>query len=189
LAALSFTIGGLCGVGAGAWRWRNPYLDYYPDVRGAYVLNQIRDSGPVDTLILGDSILESTLLDDVCGKTFNASVGAAQEPKAAEIAAVALPRLKPKTIVVEIGTNTIANGEEQLFYRRYPALLRQLAGRRLILVGTPRSATVTAYIERTAQEIGAAFIPPVTGNLTKEGVHPTPEGSEVYRRLIAEACS
>lgn len=183
------SLGVLVGVAAGAYRWRDPTLTHYPTIRAAYVHNLIAQSGPVDTLILGDSISESTLLDGVCGKTFNASVGAARVPTAYQLGRFAVPRLRPKLVVVEIGTNYFAAGDDAQFYRDYPILLRQLAGHRLILVGTPRSVKATAWIERTAQALGAQFVPPVTGRLTFEGVHPTPEGGRVYRQRLANACA
>lgn len=181
------TLGLGMGASLGAYRWRDPTLSHYATVRARYVKNLIAQSQPVDTLVLGDSISESTLLDGVCGKTFNAAVGGSRIGLDLELARFAIPRLKPRTIIVAIGTTHFANGEDPAFEREYSAFVRQLPARK-ILVGTPRSQMATAFIERTAQEIGATFVMPVTGKLTFEGVHPTPEGAVVYRSRLAAAC-
>ena len=184
-----FIVGTLSGLIFGYSHWRNPDLVEYPEVRAHFLENLIRQTGPVDTLVLGDSIVESTDLSDVCGKTFNAGVGSSMADTASHLAMIALPLLKPKTVVVNVGRNSISRGYSlKQMEAGYLRLVHQLRGYRLILVGIPESPAGTAFIKRTAAQIGAAFVEPVPPDLTFEGIHPTPQGAKLLRLRIAAAC-
>ena len=183
-----FLAGAAAGLGFGVFHWRSAIDAYYPATRAAYVRNQIAQAGPVDTLVIGDSISKSTFLYGVCGRTFNASVGGSTVPVELALARFAIPKLKPKTIIVETGRNYFHHGDNPAFEPDFHELLSALHGHKLILVGIPLAPKETEFVRRTAQAVGAEFVMPATGNLTIEGVHPTPKGALVYRQRIAAAC-
>jgi hypothetical protein len=182
---------GAMGYKAGAYQRHHPTTKLYTQVRGNFVRTALENAEPVDTLVLGDSILEMTPLFDVCGRTFNASVAGARIENVAALAPFAIQRTRPKVIVVEVGANHFFTDADLAgFERQYAALLRSLPGRK-ILVGVPNSAEASGFVRAAASEIGAAYVEPVTpGKLTRNGgVHPTPIGADVYRQRIRLACS
>lgn len=183
----ALVLGLVLGVGAGAYRWRTPP---YPKVRAGFVRTQLAIAQPAETLVLGDSISESTWLENVCGSTVNASIGGASVQTIAEVAPFALRRIRPRIVVLEIGTNHFWRDKTPTaaFKSDYVSLVRSLPGKR-ILVGIPNSAEGNAFVEQVARLTGSAFVPPVTGPLTIDGAHPTPEGALTYRGRIAAACS
>jgi len=185
----AFGLGACAGLAFGVVHWRRALATEYKQTRALYVERLAEQSGPIDTLVLGDSIAETTLLDGACGRTFNAGVGNARAQVAEEIARIAIPRLHPKSIVVEIGTNYFVYGDNPEFETDYRELISEMPhDAKLVLVGTPRSETANAFIRQTAQRIGARYVAPITGDLTIEGVHPTRRGAEELRRRIEGAC-
>ena len=180
-------VGCQLGLGIGAYEWRRPRI--YTQVRAGFVRQALSVAEPVDTLVLGDSISELAWLEDVCGKTFNASVAGAKIDDVASLAPVAIQRSRPKVIVLEIGTNHFwVDPNLSDFKRKYLALVKSLPGRK-ILVGIPNNSAADSFVRSVANQIHAAYVEPVTGNLTRAGtVHPMREGAVVYRRRIQQAC-
>ena len=172
---------------ANEWR-RDMSGRSYTQTRAKYVRAALSNAPPVDTLVLGDSISEMTWLTGVCGKTFNAAVAGARIGDVAALAPYAIERTRPKVIVLEVGTNhfhTDPNPSD--FQQQYLALLNSLPGRK-ILVGVPNSRAASNFVRRVASQIDAAYVEPVTGQLTSGGTHPTPEGASVYRQRVQRAC-
>lgn len=186
VALVSFVL----GLGVGYWRWHPAIQPSYAETRGGFVRLLAHQRGDVDTLIIGDSVTEETWLDDVCGSTFNAGVGMFRLSDAAKMAAYAVPRTHPKTVVLAIGTNDFWHKTTPLsdFERRYSELLDSLAGKHLILVGANTSAEASAFIRQEARRRGAVYIPPVPTSLTTDGVHLTAAGARLYRRQIQQHC-
>jgi hypothetical protein len=163
----------------------------YTQTRTKFVRTALSNAEPVNTLVLGDSISESTWLYDVCGKTFNASVAGAKVADVASLAPLAIQRTRPKVIVLEIGANNMRADPSPSddFKRQYLALVRSLPGRK-ILVGVPNSPAASSFVRGIAGHINATYVEPVTGVLTRgSGVHPTREGAAVYRQRIQQACA
>lgn len=183
LALAAFAV----GLGVGAYKWR--HASAYTQVRAGFVRDALSIAEPVDTLVLGDSISELTWLDGVCGKTFNAAVAGAKIGDVASLAPLAIERTRPKAIVLEVGTNHFwVDPNLSEFKRQYLALVKSLPGRK-ILVGIPNSPAADSFVRGLAKHIHAAYVEPVTGDLTRAGTaHPTREGATVYRQRIQEAC-
>jgi hypothetical protein len=163
----------------------------YTQTRAKFVRTALSNAEPVNTLVLGDSISESTWLYDVCGKTFNASVAGAKIADVASLAPIAVQRTRPNVIVLEVGTNNLRADPRPSddFKRQYLALVGSLPGRK-ILVGFPNSPAGSSFVRRVAGHIDATYVEPVTGKLTHgSGVHPTREGAMVYRQRIQQACA
>ena len=172
---------------ANEWR-RDMSEKAYTQTRAKIVRAALANAQPVDTLVLGDSISEMTFLAGVCGKTFNAAVAGARVGDVASLAPYAIERTRPKTIVLEVGTNhfyTDPNLPD--FERQYVALVDSLPGRK-ILVGVPNSPAASSFVRSVASQVHATYVEPVTGNLTSGGAHPTPEGAVLYRHRIHQAC-
>ena len=176
------------GIGVGAYKWRHPRV--YTQVRGGFVRDALSIAGPADTLVLGDSISELTWLDGVCGKTFNAAVAGAHISDVASLAPFAIERTRPKTIVLEVGTNHFwVDPNLSEFKRQYLALVKSLPGRK-ILVGIPNSSAADSFVRRLAKDMHAVYVEPVRANLTRAGTaHPTREGAIVYRQRVQRACA
>ena len=178
------------GLSLGAHNWRHGSGPRYAQARTTHVLAALSLADPVDTLVLGDSISESTWLDGVCGKTFNASVAGAKIADVAALAPIAIQQTRPKVVVLEVGTNNMWTDPKPSddFKQQYFALLRSLPGEK-ILVGVPNSPAASRFVRSVASSIDAAYVQPVTGELTRDGgVHPNREGAAVYRQRIQEAC-
>jgi hypothetical protein len=161
----------------------------YTQARTRFVHRALSNAGPVDTLVLGDSISESTWLYDVCGKTFNASVAGAKIGNVASLAPIAIQRTRPKVIVLEVGANHFHTDARLTrdFKHQYVALIRSLPARK-ILVGVPNSPAASSFVRSLASHIDAAYVEPATGKLTRGGVHPTRDGAAVYRQRLEKAC-
>jgi hypothetical protein len=171
------------GVGAGALRWRHEYPPPYNETRSGFVRTALGVAGPVDTLILGDSVGESLWLD--CGRAFNASVGRSTVSDVAALAPLAL-RVKPKTTILIVGANDNWEEFSPQFERDYSALVRSLPGK-LILVGVPNNARADAVVRSISRRSAeAAYIQPAMQ--TSDGVHPTVEGATKLRGRIEQAC-
>ena len=170
--------------------WREDLsIKEYAHTRAKFVRAELSNAEPANTLVLGDSISEMTSLDGVCGKTFNASVAGARIGDVLALAPYAIQRIRPKLIVLEVGTNHFhTNPNLSDFKRQYAALVQSLPGEK-ILVGIPNSPAASNFVRGIASRIGAAYLEPVTGHLTNGGAHPTPEGSAVYRQRIQRACA
>ena len=185
----AFLMGASAGLGFGVVHWRRAIDAVYPITRALYLHRQIMEAGPIDTLVIGDSISESTYLANFCGKTFNASVGGATVPIQLPLAKLGVARLKPSTVVIQTGRNYFHAGPNPQFEPDFRALLAAVRGRKLILVGIPLAPEETEFVRREAQRSGAKFVTPVTGSLTFDGVHPTPQGGLIYRHRLEEACA
>jgi hypothetical protein len=161
----------------------------YTQSRTTFVRMALSNAEPVDMLVLGDSISEMAWLDDVCGKTLNASVAGAKVGDIAALAPYAIQRTQPKVIVLEVGANHFhSHPDLPDFQLQYAALVQSLPGRK-ILVGVPNSADASSFVRSVARESDAAYFEPVTGKLTRGGVHPTRAGAAVYRQRLQQACT
>jgi hypothetical protein len=182
-----------CALGVDEYNeWRHGEMSEkaYTQTRAQFLRKVLSNADPVDTLVLGDSISEMTWLVGVCGKTYNASMAGAMIGDVASLAPVAIERTRPKVIVLEVGTNNLWADPTptDAFKRQYLELLHSLPGRK-ILVGIPNSPTASDFVRDVARQDHAAYVEPVTGDLTQGGgVHPTAEGAEVYRQRIHQAC-
>lgn len=172
--------------------WRHGEMSElaYTHTRGNFIRKVLSNAGQVDTLVLGDSISEMTWLNDVCGETFNASAAGATIGDVASLAPLAIERIRPKVIVLEVGTNNLWSDPTPTdeFKRQYLELLHSLPGRK-ILVGIPNSPAASDFVRSMARQGHTEYVEPVTGDLTQGGgVHPTAEGAAVYRQRIRQAC-
>ena len=157
----------------------------YESQREKFVLVQAAVEGPVDTLVLGDSITESNDLDGLCGTTFAAGIGGAKIADIRRVAPTLIHLTHPKRIVLAIGTND-AWGESKSFRSDYDELLSSLPMKPSILVGIHNGDN--AFIAAQARKIGAAYVPPIPANMTWDSYHPTPDGARLWRSNVARAC-
>lgn len=155
-----FGLGGAFGLAAGFALWKMNRGPSYHEVRGGYVQLQATLAGQQDTVVLGDSVIESTWFQNACGRTFNAGVGGATVEEVHEIARAILPKLQPSTVIVSVGANHFWNGDDELadFEKRYRDLVEDLPKERLVLVGVPNSNAANLQVQRIAREIEAAFL-------------------------------
>jgi lysophospholipase L1-like esterase len=179
------------GAGVGYSRWHRPPPPTYAETRAGFVRLNADLAPPVDFVALGDSITESVYFGQICGTWFNAGVGGAKVDDIAGIARYVLPKLKPKTILVAVGTNDfMAGGTLPDFERGYLALLAALPPAKVILMGVPNSAAASAFVRSQAATRGFRYVKPITGAgfTIADGVHLTDAGARLYRDRVKVAC-
>lgn len=174
------------GIGIGYFRSGGP-----PGEAQSRVVRQlIENADGVDTLAVGDSITEQTWLGNVCGITFNAAQSGFKVTDVREVLGFALPRLKPRTVIVAVGANHFrTDGDVGHFRKQYDQLLGELPRVRIILVGVPNNEDGNRVVQQAARRIGAAYVPPMTGADTTDGVHLTSQGARSYRQRLERACA
>lgn len=176
-------------AGAGLFELRDYDPPPYADNRAPFVIQLAEQFGQADTLILGDSLVEQTNFAQVCGATFNAGIGGAR----VQDVRAALPQLlsatQPRRVVVAVGANHFAAGEEfGTFRHQYPLLLDELGAQELVLVGVPNSSEASHFVRETARARGLNYLPPITAPVKSDGLHHTVEGSLAFRDLVASSC-
>ncbi|MBL8649776.1 MAG: hypothetical protein JNL35_05160 [Sphingopyxis sp.] len=110
---LFFIIGGIAGavtgLGAGYWRWHEPF-DPYARQRWA-IVNAADDAATGGALLIGDSIVQRLVMTDLCGlPVFNAGMAGARSDQIAPLAKPLVEKLKPRIIVLSAGTNDRQQG-------------------------------------------------------------------------------
>ncbi|HEX8418538.1 MAG TPA: SGNH/GDSL hydrolase family protein [Sphingomonas sp.] len=168
--------------------WKPSAIESYVFSRSKNLLSQAQATGKVDTLVIGDSIVEGNSLTDLCGVTFGAGVGGGNVADLTKIAPDLIAATRPDRIVVALGTNDVLQrkAEGQAFEQRYLALLASLPVKPFALVGVLNGPN--DFIQRTASAIGAAYVTPLPANLLKDGIHPNLAGLKVWRDQVARAC-
>ncbi|ANU07148.1 SGNH/GDSL hydrolase family protein [Paraurantiacibacter namhicola] len=186
LYALAGSAALLTGLLIGDLRGESPP---YASARTPFVKVLAQQYGPADTLVLGDSLVEQTYLAGACGRTFNAGIGGARTQQAMQALPGLLEATQPRTVVIAIGANHFAAGDEMEDFRRlYPQLVSMAGGYDLILVGVANSPAASAFVAQTAKERGARYVQAVTGPTGPDGLHYTATGSKRLREAIAGAC-
>jgi hypothetical protein len=186
-AAISFII--TSGAAIGYMRWGQPTeMQTYVHYRSINLVSQAEAFGKVDTLVLGDSIVEGNALDGLCGRTFAAGVGGGGVEDLNRIVPALLAATTPHSIVVALGTNDVLEhkGEGQPFRDRYAHLISTLPVKPFALVGIAQGQN--EFIRHVAYKIGAVFIPPIAPALTKDGIHPTRPGLKLWRERVSAVC-
>ena len=162
---------------------------HYSKSRATFVTHLAEQFGQADTLVVGDSLVEQANLDGACGRTFNGGIGGARIQDLQTFLPVLIAATDPERVVIAIGTNHFAAGDEiEDFRQLFPLLVAGVSGRDLVLVGVPNSAEANQIVSNVAAAAGAAYVPPVTGPLQADGVHHTVEGSRLYREAISKGC-
>lgn len=183
---LAFAIGALVGYAYARWTIYIP--PPYSQVRSGFVMQEAAQFGDADTLIIGDSLIEQAYLSGACGRTFVAGVGAARIEDIADLAPAIVESTTPELIVLAIGANHFTLRDEiGSFARDYPALVNTLP-KPLVLVGVVNSEAGNAVVERTAENTGSIFVPPIMGPMQADGLHHTSIGSLRLRKAIENAC-
>ncbi len=166
-----------------------------PETRESYIaeretnmLARAAQTGKVDTIVLGDSIAEMNKLDDLCGATFNAGVGAAAIEDLRRFAPAVVRMTRPSHIVLAVGTNDVLLGGAHVarFRADYAALVDSLPVAPFALVGVDRGDN--QFIKSEADRIGATYVPPIAGSMTYDGIHPTAAGLKLWRERVGAAC-
>jgi lysophospholipase L1-like esterase len=152
------------------------------------MLARLRQTGKVETVVLGDSIAEMNDLDRLCGTTFNAGVAGAAIEDLPRFAPTVLRATRPTKIVLAVGTNDVLLGGPYItrFRADYVALVNGLPVRPFALVGVDRGDN--QFIAAEAQRIGAVYVPPLARSMTYDGVHPNPAGLKLWRARVAATC-
>ncbi|WP_157217793.1 SGNH/GDSL hydrolase family protein [Flavisphingomonas formosensis] len=147
---------------------------------------------PQNFVALGDSIVESVYLSDVCGTSFNAGIGGGKIGDVQFLAESILKRLRPHMILVAVGTNDVwAGAGIAEFRQKYSELLNHLPVAKTMLMGVPNSAAASATIRDLAVAHSFTYVAPVTGpGLTvDDGAHLKSLGAIVFRNRIERACN
>lgn len=188
-AVALLVVGILLGLTFGYDRWSVQQPTYH-DSRAGYIQLNASVAGRQDTVVLGDSVIESTWTEGACGRTFNAGMAGAKVHDVHRLARKILPDLKPSTIIVSVGANHFWNGDRELpaFRTQYRDLIADLPQARLVLLGVPNSSAASADVRQFAREKGALFVPPVRGSLP-DGVHLTPSDALRLRERLRQACA
>ncbi|RDC59695.1 hypothetical protein HME9302_00887 [Alteripontixanthobacter maritimus] len=177
-------------AGAGLFQLNDYDPPAYPDSRTPFVVNLAQQFGKADTLVLGDSLIEQTNMDGACGTTFNGGIGGARLQHAIKAAPELIQATDPDTIVIALGANHFAAGNEIGDFRRlYPQLLELAGERELVLVGVPNSDVASRNVAALARKTGATYVPAIKGPTGPDGLHHNAEGSRAYREAISQGCA
>lgn len=161
----------------------------YSEQRRVFVTHLARQNGPADTLIIGDSIVEQTDWSGVCGTIFAAGVGGARFRDIDPVLDSWLEEIKPKRIVLIIGQNYFANGDEyDAFRKAYGEILNRLEPYEVVLVGLTNSARGTRFLRKVAASNGLNFVEMPEGHRWPDGIHLTAEGSKRLAAAIDRGC-
>lgn len=159
-------------------------------------------------LLVGDSIAYQAGPERLCGaRVFNAAVPGDRVANLVADAPDYAARLSAGRVVIAIGANDAWPSHRPLDawiadYRRLAALY---AGRELVLVEiNPPDMTIPLFVQRLDQdfiaganaairaiaaETGARLVPAPRRTKTRDGLHPTPPGADLWRaRLVEAAC-
>ena len=189
LLAILLLFGSGTAAGAGWFEFRDYDPPPYAQARAEFVVQLARQHGKADTLVLGDSLIEQTDLTDACGRTFNAGIGGARIADVAGALPDLLAATQPDRVVLAIGANHFAAGDEMpVFERDYAPLVDALGKRQVILVGVVNSAAASRLVEAEAERRGMPYVAPVVGHTKADGLHHDVEGSQLYREAIAAGC-
>lgn len=190
LFAILLLFGSGTAAGAGLFEIRDYDPPTYPEARSPFVIQLAEQFGDADTLVVGDSLVEQTDLSAACGRTFNGGIGGARIQDVQAALPDLLASTTPEKLVIAIGANHFAAGNEIDDFRLlYPELIDGLAGRELVLVGISNSAEANAVVAEMAEERNIPFVDPIEGPLKPDGLHHTVEGSRAYREAIASGCA
>lgn len=177
-------------AGAGLFQLNDYDPPSYPESRTPFVVNLAEQFGKADTLVLGDSLIEQTNLDRACGRTFNAGIGGARLQHAIAAAPALIAATDPGTVVIALGANHFAAGDEMEAFRAlYPDLLELVSDRNLVLIAVPNSAAASRHVAALAAKAGATYVPDADGPTGPDGLHHTATGSRAYREAIAAGCA
>lgn len=159
-------------------------------------------------LMVGDSITYEAAPAHLCGaRVFNAAVPGDRIADLLSDAPDYSARLPAaRVVVVAVGVNDAWPNHKDLptWISEYRALLALYAGRELLLVEINPAdparlarkldadfiAAANAAIRQIAAETGARVVPAPEAALTRDGLHPSPAGTALWRdRLSAAACA
>jgi lysophospholipase L1-like esterase len=213
LAAL--VLGLALGVGVMKLRW--PHLEYsHLDGRSAAIASHAALAGPIETVVVGDSLVERAVIPALCGgSVLNAGIGGA---RVHEIDLTMTEPARPKRIVIAVGVNDAQTADRfdlNLFASSYAHLVDQAKARAASvsvgLVGPiastgplgsghysrDRIGQMNGAIRKVAAARGVRVIdfPAALGSngdlpaaYTRDGVHLTPEGYKPWLAALAQAC-
>jgi lysophospholipase L1-like esterase len=140
--ALTLPILAGCGllVGYKAYPLRHPANTHA--VRDRAIASQAAQLGHVDTLLVGDSIVELSYIPELCGTVLNAGVGGSGIAELEAELPVLQRELKPKLIVIATGVNEGARAKKvdvADFRGRYVGLIRlaKASGARVAVANVP----------------------------------------------------
>lgn len=161
-------------------------------------------------VMLGDSIAFEAATPTLCGAAmFNGAVPGSRLADLAADGAGVVERVNPRTVVIAIGINDVMrpHGYDFAAWKRsYTQLVDGLAGRELVLVeinpvdlkgplvagefnGT-QITTANAFIRELADARGLKRVPAPEAIPTRDGLHPSPAGQDMWRaRLMETACA
>lgn len=162
-----------------------------------------------EVVMFGDSIAFQAGPPELCGlEVFNAAIPGNRIDDLLASAPAIARRIEPHAVVVAVGANDARHPHADLaaFEAKYRRLLRALSPTRLILVeinpvDRARNAFTAAYdtafiprqnavIRALAREFRAKVVPAPRLAPTRDGIHPTKAGEDLWRaRLITTACS
>ncbi|MHA6332754.1 SGNH/GDSL hydrolase family protein [Qipengyuania sp. CAU 1752] len=191
LALLSLAMGGYGGYRAGYNEARSVYQPAfsYPEGRFHFLAHRAAQFGKADTLIIGDSLIEQTFLENACGRTFEAGIGGARIHDPMQVLPSILQAVDPDRVFVALGTNYFTSGEDQSGLEEdYPQILDLLEGREVGIIGIGASDNGNEFLLALARARGHAFVQPPPGPFIEDGVHYTVEGSRALRETIEQAC-
>ncbi|RDC61368.1 hypothetical protein HME9302_02590 [Alteripontixanthobacter maritimus] len=84
----------------------------YAKTRAGFVVQEAQQVGKVDTLVIGDSLIEQTYFPDRCGSVFAAGIGGARVRDFQAIIDELLSATQPDTVIVALGAKHFSAGDE-----------------------------------------------------------------------------
>ncbi len=174
-------------------RWQD-----YENRRLGLMQTIVRQVGPGQMLIVGDSIVEMQSLPEICGLVpINAGISGARSQDLHGFATAAIGLAEPSRMVFAVGVNDLLQGAElDQWAKQTTELVDQWHGKPIIIGITaiknadPATANrMNAILRGLATGRGGIFVEGLSVRETYDGVHPSRAGAKAWQERLAAACA
>ncbi|QNA84060.1 hypothetical protein G4G27_08715 [Sphingomonas sp. So64.6b] len=158
----------------------------------------VRQVGPGQMLIVGDSIVEMQSLPEICGLVpINAGISGARSQDLLGFSSAAIALTGPSRIVFAVGVNDLLQGTDlKQWTAQTTELVDQWRGKPIIIGITAIKKADPAMAERMnavlrdlATKRGGIFVKGLSAPETYDGVHPSRAGAKAWQQRLAAACA
>ncbi|MGY4396083.1 lysophospholipase L1-like esterase [Sphingomonas sp. UYAg733] len=158
----------------------------------------VRQMGPGQMLIVGDSIVEMQSLPPICGLVpINAGISGARSQDLHGFATAAIGLTGPSRVVFAVGVNDLLQGTDlKQWTAQTTELVDKWRGEPIIIGITairnadPATANrMNAILRGLAMGRGGIFVKGLSVQETYDGVHPSRAGARAWQERLAAACA
>jgi lysophospholipase L1-like esterase len=186
IVALAFSL----GLGAAYARYKTPATNNKA-YRSQVIQEQTRQLVWPGTLVMGDSLIEHQLINDLCGPALNAGIGSATSADLLALSNTLLPASPARLVIVAGANDVLQHGAPQQLQRNVEGILLNFKHAEAIVFGVPGSGAADDALRRAANVYGASFVPwPITDlTETVDGLHLNARGAARWQATAKAALS